>query len=248
VHEKHEDIEITSGNIRQLHRLAQAGMVGDAGKWKARNNEIIEILPSGERRIRFVPVSPKKTPHAMEQLCLGYRDVVANGTLPPLIAEACLVLDLLCVHPFRDGNGRVARLLTLLALRQQGFHVGAYVSLERLIETRKEDYYEALRRSSEGWHNGEHDVRPWVSFLLSVVREAYAEMSDRVAHVPETTGKQALVRQIVSRQTGAFTLAQLSAQTPNVSLPTIKKVLAALRSEGVVTLEGRGRSARWRRS
>ena len=43
-------------------------------------------------------------------------------------------LDFLCIHPFRDGNGRVSRLLTLLALCQNGYEVGRYISLESLIE------------------------------------------------------------------------------------------------------------------
>ena len=60
----------------------------------------------------------------------------------PLIAMAAFNLDLLCIHPFRDGNGRVSRLILLLQCRQQGFEVGRYISLERLIEQNKERYYE----------------------------------------------------------------------------------------------------------
>src|SRR5450759_1919550 len=52
--------------ICRLHALAQGGSSGDAGEWKKRDNEIVEILPSGERRLRFVPVSAKKTPAAVE--------------------------------------------------------------------------------------------------------------------------------------------------------------------------------------
>ena len=48
----------------------------------------------------------------------------------PFVLAAALDLDFLCIHPFRDGNGRVSRLLTLLALYQQGYEVGRYISLE----------------------------------------------------------------------------------------------------------------------
>jgi len=245
IHSSYDEIDITPASIRQLHRLAQAGLVGDAGKWKTRNNEIVEILPSGERRIRFVPMSPHRTPKAMEQLCRGYHDVLEQGRLPPLIAESALVLDLLCIHPFRDGNGRVARLLALLTLRKQRFHVGAYISLERLIEQRKQEYYDSLAASSVGWHDARHDLLPWLGYMLSIAREAYDEMANRFEHVKVAGGKQALIRRIVSSQLTPFTLAQLSAQVPSVSRPTIKKVLAELRREGVVELEGRGRGARW---
>jgi Fic family protein len=96
------------------------------------------------------------------------------------------VLDFLCVHPFRNGNGRVSRLLTLLALYQQGCDVGRYVSLERLVEQARESYYETLKISSGGWHEGKHDVLPWFNYFLSTLRLAYREFEDRAGRqLPE---------------------------------------------------------------
>jgi Fic family protein len=48
------------------------------------------------------------------------------------------VFDFLCIHPFTDANGRMARLLTLLLLYQAGFEVGRYISLEHLVENQRE--------------------------------------------------------------------------------------------------------------
>ena len=56
----------------------------------------------------------------------------------PLIALAAFNLDFLCIHPFRDGNGRVSRLILLLQSYHLGYQVGRYISLERLIEENKE--------------------------------------------------------------------------------------------------------------
>src|SRR5258708_24457846 len=69
---RNEPIAITPDVIRRLHALAQGGSSGDAGEWKKRDNEIIEILPSGERSVRFIPVSAKKTPATVEMRCLRY--------------------------------------------------------------------------------------------------------------------------------------------------------------------------------
>jgi Fic family protein len=91
------------------------------------------------------------------------------------LATACLILDFLCIHPFRDGNGRVSRLLTLLAGYHHGYPVGRYISHERIVEETKESYYEALYKSSIGWHRGEHDIFPWFHYLLSTFRMAYRE-------------------------------------------------------------------------
>jgi Fic family protein len=92
------------------------------------------------------------------------------------VAVAALVFDFLCIHPFRDGNGRISRLLTLLALYQHGYEVGRYVSLERLIEESRGEYYDVLHRSSEGWHEGRHDLVPWLSFFLAILKRAYREL------------------------------------------------------------------------
>ncbi|MCK4390545.1 MAG: Fic family protein [Desulfobacterales bacterium] len=58
------------------------------------------------------------------------------------------MLDFLCIHPFLDGNGRMARLLTLLLLYKAGYEVGRYISLEQMAERTKESYYDTLYESS----------------------------------------------------------------------------------------------------
>ena len=91
-------------------------MSGDAGEWKRSQNEIVEVFPDGRRVVRFRPLPPAAVPRAMTELCLAYRHSLDQQQVTPLLAIACLVLHLLCIHPFRDGNGRVSRLATLLTL------------------------------------------------------------------------------------------------------------------------------------
>jgi len=54
----------------------------------------------------------------------------------------------------------------LLLLYQTGYEIGRYVSLEKVIEETKEQYYETLEQSSVGWHEGEHNLLPWVNYFL----------------------------------------------------------------------------------
>jgi Fic family protein len=131
---------ITPSVIKKLHSFAQAGSAGGAGEWKRRDNQIIELLPTGERRVRFEPTAAKDTPGAIDTLCANYRQVCEEPRVPPLLAVATFVFDLLCVHPFRDGNGRVARLSTTLLLQSHGFQVAQYASRERLVEESREEY------------------------------------------------------------------------------------------------------------
>ncbi len=240
-------IFVTPETIQRLHAIAQAG-AGDAGQWKAQDNEIIEVLPDGRRIVRFRPVSARETPTAIEQLCLGYRHATGQDLLPPLLAAANFVLDFLCIHPFRDGNGRVSRLLTLLLLYHHGFRVGRYVSLERLVEDSKESYYDALKRSSEGWHEGRHDLVPWWSYFLGILRSAYREFEEQVGSVRAPRGaKTEIVRWAILAFPGEFAISDVERACPGVSREMIRLVLRALQKEKRIVCLGRGRSARWRR-
>jgi Fic family protein len=103
IHRKHASISINPATILELHRMCRYE-VGDAGEWKAKDNEIIKKHPNGRIEVLFRTVSAKDTPGAVEQLCLNYEHGLKEG-LPALYAIACLVLDFLCIHPFRDGHG-----------------------------------------------------------------------------------------------------------------------------------------------
>lgn len=169
--------------LQRLHAIIQEG-AGDAGQWKRVNNDIVEMRPGAPPLVRFRAVPAAEAEAAVEEICLSYRHALDQERVPPLLAAAALVFDFLCIHPFRDGNGRISRLLTLLALEQQGHGVGRYVSLERLIEESREDYYDVLHRSSQGWHEGRHDLLPWVSYFLATLRRAYYELEERVGFTP----------------------------------------------------------------
>jgi len=238
-------VEITPAVIQRLHSFSQSATTGDAGEWKSRDNEIIEILPNGERRVLFVPISARETPDAMVTLCRNYRTINNEELLPPLLSVATFIFDLLCIHPFRDGNCRVSRLATTLMLESHGFIVPRFISLERLIEETQDDYYQVLSRCSEGWHEGANEILPWWNYLLRTIRRAYQEFEQKIESAEARPAKSELVRQTVLDQVEEFTLADLKTLLPAVSPQLIKKVLANLKESGQVRLQGRGRGARW---
>lgn len=247
IHTQARSPSVAPDVLRRLHRIAQHG-AADAGEWKQIENEIIEYRQGAPPVVRFRPVSVAETPAAIEELCLSYRHAIAQESVPPLVAIATLVLDFLCIHPFRDGNGRVARLLTLLALYHHGYEVGRYISLERLIEESKDEYYETLFRGSQGWHEGQHDLLPWLNYFLAVVRRAYREFEERVGQMKTPRGaKTALVEAAIEGFPGEFTLADLERACPGVSRDMIRRVLRDLQRAGRVACLGRGPGARWRR-
>ena len=181
-------------------------------------------------------------------MCLAYRHALDQERVPPLLAVAALVLDFLCIHPFRDGNGRVSRLLTLLALYQHVYEVGRYVSPGRLVEESREDYYEALRRSSEGWHEGRHDLLPWLNFFLAILYRAYKTFEARAGEAKGPRGaKTALLEAAVESFVGPFRLADLDHACPGISRDMVRRVLRTLQTAGRIECLGKGRNATWRR-
>ena len=239
--------QVNARVIRRLHALAQGGSIADAGQWKAKDNEIIEILPDGERRVRFRPTPAKETPAMIDTLCAHYREACERPDIPPLLTVATFVFDFLCIHPFRDGNGRVARLLATLLLVEHGFQVSRYVSLERLIEESKREYYRTLAACSKGWHEGSNEILPWWNYFLGIMHQAYREFALKVENATARPAKSDLVRNAALAQTGAFTLADLAAQVPAVSRAMVKKVLQQMREAHEVRLVGKGRGASWER-
>ncbi|HEU4369278.1 MAG TPA: Fic family protein [Methylomirabilota bacterium] len=247
IHTDHERIEITAETFQRLHSLAQADS-SDAGQWKSRPNDIIEVLPDGRRFVRFRPLPPAEVPTAVEELCLAYHHLVDQSTAPPLLLVACLVLDMLCIHPFRDGNGRVSRLLTLLALYHHGHRIGRYISLERVVEQTKEAYYDVLQRSSARWHEAHHDVLPWFNYFLTTLRSAYREFEERAGRERPTRGsKTDLAAYALENVLSPFGIADVERLCPSVSRETIRLVMNRWRRAGRLEIIARGRDAKWRR-
>jgi Fic family protein len=247
IHTGARDLEISPSLLQRLHSLVQEGS-GDAGEWKRVENDLVEFREGVAPIVRFRPVAASAAPSAVEELCLSYRHTLNQSSAPPLLAIAALVFDFLCIHPFRDGNGRISRLLTLLALYQHGYEVGRYISLERLVEESRVDYYEALLRSSQGWHESRHDLLPWLNYSLAIIKRAYRELEQRVGQVQSPRGaKTALVEATIAELPGTFSLGDIERTAPGVSRDTIRQVLRRLQKTGVVECLGRGPGAMWRR-
>ena len=138
VHENFNHIPIRDTFILQLHRdLYKFENATDGGKFKNVDNVIEEEDSKGNKFVRFKPLPAWETPEAIMNLCAAYNEAVNRSEADPLLIIPMFIIDFLCIHPFKDGNGRMSRLLTLLLLYQNGYIVGKYISLEKLIERTK---------------------------------------------------------------------------------------------------------------
>ncbi len=246
IHERSQQMAVSQDIVRQLHRMAR-GEIWDAGAYKEKDGDIIERYPDGSERVRFRTVPAKETPAAMAALVEAWSRCQREAWIHPAIALAAFNLDFLCIHPFRDGNGRVSRLLCLLQSYQLGFEVGRYVSLERLIEQNKERYYETLEQSSHGWHEGLHDPWPYINYVLFILKTAYREFVERVGETAAPRGaKTRMVIEAIERFPGPFSLTDIEHACPGVSRDMIRRVLGAEKGQTVECI-GRGPGALWQK-
>lgn len=203
----------------------------------------------GAREVVFSPPGPEQTEFMLRALLERYEDLEREGRTHPLVLIAALVVDFLAIHPVADGNGRLARLVTTHELLSQGYGVARYVSIEERVFDSKHSYYESLFRSQRGWHEREHDIWPFTSYLALVVAGAYDDFERRMAAASDPAGsKQDRVREhILEHAPPEFRRKDVERALPEVSPATIRLVLDALRDEGSIVTQGSGPAAHWRR-
>jgi len=243
IHGASADMAITPNIALQLHRDLFQFTPDRGGVLKQMDNSITETGADGNPLLRFTPVPAWQTKDALERLYFEY----GEADVDPLISIPMFVLDFLCIHPFKDGNGRMARLLSLHLLYKAGYRVGRYISLERIVEETKESYYETLHTSSQGWHEGEHDIKPWLEYFLGVLLlGAYREFENRVGLVDTAKGaKAAMVVGCIEKLPTRFSIGDVIAQCPMVGIDHIRKTIRAQRDAGKLRSEGRGPKAMW---
>ena len=204
---------------------------------------IVDRLKDGSTRVRFAPPPASQTYLYMHNLINAYQFVSTQRNLSPLLLIPLFILDYLCVHPFKDGNGRTARLWTLLLLYHAGYHVGKYISLERIIEQSKETYYESLERSSKGWHEEQHDAGSWLHYFYGTLIAAYKEFESRAVFITRIVPKQTKPRRSSTGPCCRFPSRILSKRAP-ASAGYDRLVLRELRDAGFCVI-GMGREAKW---
>lgn len=247
IHLEYKNIDFRQNDILRLHKMMMnyAGYEY-GGKYKTDDNVILEIDANGNRRVRFRPIPASETSKAMEQLELAYMAARSDANINQLLLVPCVILDFLCIHPFRDGNGRMSRLLSLLLLYKNGYDAGKYVSFEEQINKFKSYYYDSLQQSSIGWDTNENNYFPFIENFLSTLYMCYKELDKRFAivHGKKIT-KKARVEATVLNSLTPLSKAEICKILPDVSPTTVEAVLGEMVKTGSIRRIGSGRTTRY---
>ena len=243
IYEGYEYINPRPNIILQLHRdLYSYSQGGAGGSYKNSDNVIAETDAEGHQKARFIPVPAFQTAEAMEELCTRFLEAWEADRIDKLILIPMFILDFLCIHPFNDGNGRMSRLLTTLLLYRSGFYVGKYISLEAKIAKNKDLYYDALRQSQTGWHDGQEDAIPFIKYLLGIVLSAYRDFEERFSLVEKKQSALEMVNQATLHKIGRFTKQDIRELCPSLSVSSVEGALRKLVASGELAREGSGKS------
>lgn len=247
IHLGYQHIDFRESDILHLHEILMQFTGNDiGGKYKTDDNVILEVDADGRRKVRFRPTPALETPDAMEQLTLAYQAARNDANINQLLLIPCVILDFLCIHPFRDGNGRMSRLLSLLLLYKNGYDAGKYVSFEEQINNYKAYYYEALRQSSIGWESNENSYFPYIENFLSTLYMCYKELDKRFAIVNgKKISKKARIEATVLNSLTPISKSDICKILPDVSPTTIEAVLGEMVKTERIQRVGAGRMTRY---
>lgn len=250
IHMNFEHINFRQTDILLLHEMLLSLSTQDyGGQYKTQNNVILEVDADGNKKIRFSPIEASETQTAMEQLELAYLDASCDSNINQLLLIPCVILDFLCIHPFKDGNGRMSRLLSLLLLYKNGYDVGKYVSFEEQINKHKAAYYESLQQSSAGWHTNENTYFPFIENFLTYLYLCYKELDKRFATVSgKKITKSSRVEATILNSLTPLSKAEICKILPDVSPTTVEAVLGSMVKNGAIKRIGAGRASKYMRS
>nr|MBP3280765.1 Fic family protein [Treponema sp.] len=249
IHTGHQDIQFNENTVLSLHRtMLSSTNYSYGGRYKTDDNVILEIDSQGNKKVRFAPVPAEDTKSAMEQLFLAFMEASSDSNINALLLIPCVILDFLCIHPFRDGNGRMSRLLSLLLLYKSGFDVGKYISFEEQINKNKGWYYQALKESSEEWHESKNNYFPFMQNFLSTLYVCYQELDKRFAVVNSNKiTKTSRIENTVLNSLLPISKAEICKLLPDISPTTVEAVLGKMVKSGIITTIGNGRATKYLR-
>ena len=238
--ESFNEIKINENTIKNLHNQLLKYSTKDEwhrGDYKQHANAVEANFPDGSKQIIFKTTDPGfATEDAMRNLIAWYKE---ETEVHPLIRTAAFVYDFVSIHPFQDGNGRLSRLLTTLALLQSGYQWIQYVSFENEIEARKQEYYRSLRNCQAQRPNEE--ITEWINFFLDSlisVQEKLDQKLNLVSVKNNLAPRERAIYTYISSNPGCKSGEIAEAlEVPN---PTIKRILTKLVSQDLIERFGEG--------
>ena len=234
-------ISVTPLTLIQFHQNLCRYIGEEHGGGYRITDEALKTDDIFERTIGSCSVPSTEIAESLENLCVFYENAAKQG-IDPLIAIPIIILDFLSIHPFNSGSGMISRLLTTLLLYKEGYTVGKYISIDRIVKSNQDGYCKAIQQSMEGWDQGKNDYKPFADYMLDTVLYAYRQLSDKIdSFMKDDMSKPDKVEKAIQKKKGEITKSELIKICPDVSITTIERTLVQLQRSNKITKKGGGR-------
>ena len=230
--EEHESMELSNELLKDIHRSALGADTTGAGKFRSTPSYFPEFDGDGNWVLSNLTIPSKDVPVYLDSLHERFRSFIDSGAVHPILPIAAYAFDILRIHPFTDGNGRLIRLSLLLLLHKSGYHIGRYISIGGIINMRRLAYHKAIFESRTDWISARHDLRPWCAFVVETIRDAYREFSDRTVSLEETARRLVAVSEMIANMPHRFSMDELTARVPEVPDTLTRTMLDRMLRQG----------------
>jgi len=243
-------LKLSESFILQFHEILLHYSKKDRlhkGKYKTKENRVVARNKDGVQVTIFEPTEPWLVKKEIDDILYWTNETLGQNLLHPLLIIANFIFEFLAIHPFEDGNGRLSRALTNLLLLKAGYEYIPYVSLEEIIENKKDAYYTSLRQCQKNHKTDKENIGPWLTFFLDVL----FEQAKRAQELMENDDPLKLLSerqlQIFSSFNATQSLAVMEIKKKLRDAPeaTIKQALSRLVSLKLIERIGLGRATRY---
>lgn len=214
---------VDEGMLRSLHfMMLKHRLDKDPGRW--RPGEIFVVREPTKQRVYEGPDYAQ-----VPDLVASTISELESSNAPVLVRAAMAHLNLVMVHPFRDGNGRMARALHTLVLAREQILAPVFSSIEEYLGRNTDAYYNVLGKVGRGHWNPHHDPRPWVRFCLTA---HYHQARTQLRRIEETErlyiacSDIAAARGLPERTAGALVEASFGFRLTNATYRRVIEITA----------------------
>jgi Fic family protein len=251
IFESFESITPTENHIKQLHGVLLKYSKKDQdhrSHYKKVPNHVEAFGPDGKSLgVVFETATPFETPAWMKESVDWFNQSVSEERHHPLILIGIFVVVFLAIHPFKDGNGRLSRILTTLLLLRAGYRYVPYSSMEGIVEANKDNYYLTLRRAQETIRKEKQNWEYWLVFFLKTMARQKDKLAAKVKEEQALRSSlPALSRQILelAKTRDEITVKEIEDST-GANRNTIKVHVKKLAADYYLMQVGKGRGARY---
>jgi len=244
-------IKFSESTIKHFHKELLKYVDKDKehrGEYKKTENKVHMINEhGGSAGILFNTTRAYLTPKEMQELVEWTIAALEKQSHEPLVIIGNFLVEFLNIHPFKDGNGRLSRILTNLLLLKSGYQFMPYISHEKLIEDNKPEYYISLRKSQKTLRTKKSDTSYWLGFFLDIVlkqSQMAVELLSEENIEKLLSIKQLLIWDYMQSVEEAAPL-EIAKET-KVKRPTVNQALVKLLQLEKIERIGLGRGTRYR--